>query len=893
MNAPEHGALSGSHGETDARAYTYALFLETSDTEIWLRCLERARSRVAGLPDGDELSEALAEALCIAVYTRWLGRVSGDLPAEEAADRRYDELRDTLARCSRSGPSPALRTCWGLVLGASGYPRSAARLLDQDGHTRPEHLLLVLREGDVAALTALRPLFTPPARCRFLPVVHTYGSELVKAGAVGEAQDLIAQGLGDRSDPLLLDLLGSAAERLGQWTSAYEAYRRSPWPTHRHRAAMTGAISDAMRGGTAEQRAELVLDEPTRRLMNQPGAELDQSEIPMCVAFLNACRMRPVDNWVVERELGELSFRRRLYAEADLHFRRALRSAPDEARFAVASLRFTNLTWLTDSGIPGATSMVPEAYSAGREALDLNPETSETAAIRTWIAQETGNHALIQEALDTWDPYWRAEAHDVTGHRGPAVDGWLESLGAEYNHRSVGRLVEYVSRAGFTRTALHLAELVLDESGADFFALWETARTLQDMAPERPEIGAGQALDDLQDSYRQRLGELSRFEFKNTIRLYRLIARTGRHHAQAEELLLQAARQAEGVSELLSVAILRRNAKTPQSREEGLRCLERALGEARDRLEWLEVARELFEHGRIRSARAVLAIERVLLPTTVLTPVEVIVTLQCGSWLTAAECEELALRGAGLLNLDHRSGRLSEFGGVFGERLIATIELFDRSLAQRVTRVLDPPLRAPAVYADLGYSPDSAQGYTTDWPTDYVRSAFTPDSFGGRLDVCATLWRWLHEELEDAHSVMPSLGEEQTPLSRVDERGDSPRTIELCDLWRARLTASDDEFAQASAGLEAFFDRERTLMEWWESARRRKSEPPLRRALRCAEELRRCLGDLLGPEETHHAHPVLRTFFGHIALEAGELRDEVAERTRRIEGELVGAHGDV
>lgn len=157
MNAPEHGALSGSHGETDARAYTYALFLETSDTEIWLRCLERARSRVAGLPDGDELSEALAEALCIAVYTRWLGRVSGDLPAEETADRRYDELRDTLARCSRSGPSPALRTCWGLVLGASGYPRSAARLLDQDGHTRPEHLLLVLREGDVAALTALRP----------------------------------------------------------------------------------------------------------------------------------------------------------------------------------------------------------------------------------------------------------------------------------------------------------------------------------------------------------------------------------------------------------------------------------------------------------------------------------------------------------------------------------------------------------------------------------------------------------------------------------------------------------------------------------------------------------------------------------------------------------------
>jgi hypothetical protein len=881
---------------TDGIEDAYARFLGSADVGTWERCMDQAVAAVTALPEDDERAGALAKALCITMYLQWLGRVSGDAPRTELARKRFRELRDEVCRCGAAAPEG--QVCWGLLLAAGGFRKHAATFLDRDGHIPPEHALWLFERSDVKALAALRRLVAEAGRTPFPPLTLEYGLALVGVGEIREARTLAEAGVWDTAEPFRLEILASASERLGEWAAAYAAYRSSSWPIHRYRAAMVGAIS-----GHPEAVDDLELDEPMRQYLSQLDGDLDQAGIARCSAFLNACLWHPVDDWRVQLELGTLSFRRRQYAEANLHLIRAARSAPPGARFAIAQLRFFDLTWLTTDELPLPLDMQPEALAAGQEALSHGGAADDTSVIRAWMARMTGDLALIPESIDNWEPSDRADAYLAIGDTGRAVDCLLESLESRYNHRSVQQLIRLLRPAGFEQAASYLADLVLRESADDFLGLWETALTLRNLVPASGEAGARDGLEQWQDRFRARLIELSQFEFMNSLRSYHL-ARLTNHQDLAEEMLQRAARQAEGVSELLTIAVLRRiirAARPVRSDQDGLWCLMRARSLARDRLERLQIARELFYYGFSSEARAILSEEGTFRADTRLSHSEMVVVLQCGPGLTEEERASLAHRAAVRLNKDRRSGALGKYPATYASRLLAAVRAVDEPLYAAIAESLDPAL------LNANFGTVWPGRLDDDWPTvrgriDEAAADASDDarprldewlgvtggapSFGLRFMVTSHLRTQLGALIDEARRVLPTLPAERVPIAKSADRGDGVRTIQLCDLWRMRLTAPPAEADRSAARLREFFDAEQQMLDEWEAGRRSASMPTLSRVVRVGQALEESLTRLIGPDQRAHCHPVLRALFEKLDADTRSLRAEAAEQVGSALGEL-------
>lgn len=881
----------------------YRQFLATADVAGWRSCLDAVAAAVFESGDSEDGNDRLAEAITISAYVVWLGTTSGDLDCEEVGRQRHDELRAELDRRSHGPLSPRLEYCWGIELAWTGYGAMARERLEGNGRLSPEHLLMVLPAREVRQVKELRPLFTGAETCRFLPAVHDYGAALVGVGAVYEARDLVTSGEWDPDDPLLLDVLGTTHERLGQWSEAVDAYRNSTWPIHRFRAAMIGAISDA--GTQASDGLEL--DEPTRRVIAAFGNELDQAELTRCIGFLNACMWNPVDDWVVERELASLSFRRRRFAEAELHLSRSLRAAPKGATFPLAHLRFINLTWLTDgfgSGedVGAQIDMTPEAIEAGYAAITCADPTDETADIRTWVAGVANDLSLIPSSLDEWAPYDRAEAYETIGDTSQLIDPSIEALETSYDHRVVKRLMRVFGDAGLQSAAAYLAELVLRESYDDFFALWETAElVVTSVAYDETEPDRGLTLID---RFARRLRELSEFEFKNTVRSYGFFRRAGRSDI-AEEMLVDATRLAEGVSELLAVAVLRRKAggaRIGRVDQEGLACLTRAMAEARDRVERLQVARELFFFGRIREGRSIVEAEGVVGGDGRLSPVEYVAALQCAAWLSGDERADLAHAAASQLDFEYRSGTLGGHPVHFADRLVATISAVDPRLAAEIQGALAPPLREESPAREW---PGAKEG---DWPSvsgriddlltaddDAALAAIVEDSslrLGLLLAVVDRFRRLLDALIDEARTVRPTVPPENTPISKYDPRLDGPRTIELCDLWRARL-ADPERTDEPTVALEEFYAQEAEIEGLWEDERRVAGGDTARRIARVLDLLEAALGWLAAAANPEHVNPVIAGMFRCILTDSETLLGEVAERRARTQLDLAPvADGD-
>jgi tetratricopeptide (TPR) repeat protein len=737
-----------------------------------------------------------------------------------------------------------------------------------------------------------------PGRAPFPPLVLEYGSALVNIGEVREARALAETSGRDAADPFMLEILASASERLGEWGTSYTAYRRSSWPIHRYRAAMVGAIS-----GRPAAAVDLEMDEPTRQYLSELDGDVDQTEIARCTAFLNACLWHPVDDWRVELELGKLSFRRRQYAEADLHLLRAAGSAPEGARFAIAKLRFVNLTWLTGGELHQSLHMEPEALTVGQEALSRGNDADDTSVIRTWMARQTGDLTLIPASVDDWDPFEQADAYMAVEDPGRAIDCFLKSLESRYYHRSAVELIRLLFPAGLEQAVSYLAELVFSESADEYLGLWETALVLYQLAPSTGEADDRGGLERWHNRFRDRLIELSQFEFMNSIRSYHL-ALQHNHQDLAEELLQRAARQAEGVSELLAVAILRRmnrSARPTRSDQEGLQCLMRAQPLARDRLERLQIARELFYYGGGAEARAILSEEGALQPGTPLSHMEMAVVLQCGPWLSEEERAGLARRAAARLGQDRRSGALGAYPATYASRLLNAVPDVDAPLSQAIRQHLDPAF-LPSYYGAAwpGRTDDNWPAIRdrideaivdsdTDAPADldaWPGLTGVPSSFGLRVMVTAHLRSRLETLIDEARQVLPTIPAEQIPIAKSADGGDGIRTIQLCDLWRLRLTSPPSGADRSAARLRQFFDTEQKLLDEWEERRRSASGPILRQVVRVGQALEESLTALVGPEQRAHRHPVLSALFDQIELDVRSLRAETAEQVRSARREL-------
>jgi tetratricopeptide (TPR) repeat protein len=880
------------------QADPYSSFLDSASVESWRECLGLAvqRTEVAGETEGG--ARPLAEALCISVYLRWLAASSGDDEARREANRQLDALL-TLLRARTPDPSDdARRLCWTIALSAGGFRGRAKQFLEGNELAGAEHRLLVSTGSGVRELETLRALVVGVPHV-FLPAVSEYGTLLVRSGFVHEARAVVDESGFEPSEPLLVDVLASASERLGEWSRAYVEYSQSPWPEHRYRAAIVGTIAR----GRTEDLSSIQFDKPMRDQLGRFRGELDQTDLNTSIAFLNACSSGAVEDWLVEFELGTIAFRRRRYLEANLHLGQALRYAPPEVRLPVAELRFTNLTWLSGRAPYLALDLLPEALAVGAEALALTEDESRGAAIRTWLADNTNDLALIPPTIDEWGAFDRGEAYRLIGEPDRAIDCWLESLADSYYHRSVTALAQELARAGFRRTVSVLADIVMQESSDDFFALWETARTLGTLTGTQPE-SEDEESDHPLNAFVDRIVDLTHFDFKNSIRAYELMVDIGRLD-RAEELLLRATRQADGVSELVAVSVVRRRADDPlgvPDDEEALGCLARALDESRDRLERLEIAREFFHRRRERDARRILVEERIFDPQEPLSHVEMTAALQCGPWLTAAERSDLARRAVDHLGADQASGLLGTYGHFYVERLLATLNEYDQELHRRVQAEIDTAIR-PQPSTEWSGEGAGAWNAIRDRLTDYEDdqpsvATLTADeeeeppettldagesdaSFGRRLMIILALRERLAELLGMAADTRPSVAPDETPLYESDDVGAGARTIELCDLWRARVVASSGpDVKTADLHLRAFFAGEQELLERWERSIVVAREPILRRIARVGELLLSHLEQPEFGEELVGGHPVLRDVASAIALDLEAL---AAEAGRELE----------
>jgi hypothetical protein len=543
--------------------------------------------------------------------------------------------------------------------------------------------------------------------------------------------------------------------------------------------------------------------------------------------------------------------------------------------------------------------MTPEAIQAGYDAISCADATDDTTDIRTWVARD--DPALIPRSLENWTPYDRSQAYETVGDMSRSIDASIESLDTVYNHRVVNSLISVLSPVGFQATTAHLAELVLRESHDDFFALWETATAVSPSDPDDQEGADWEPM--LIDRFAPRLRELSELEFKNTVRSYGLFHSAGLSD-MAEEMLVGATRLAEGVSELLSVAVLRRKAggaRMGRVDQEGRRCLTEAMAEARDRIERLEIARELFHYGRIRDGRSILESEGVLSGGRSLLPIEYIAALQCARWLAADERADLAHGAAAQLNFEYRSGALGNRPANFGQRLVATIATADRGLAGQIRNELATPLVAEPPRSGWSGATDNA------WPAvsdrigellaegDYaalaaiVEESSRSTSFGLRLMLVNRLRRRLDRLIEAAHAVRPSVPPEETPIAQ-DPGFDGSRTILLCDLWRARL--SDPERPEESAAaLAGFFAAEAEIESRWEDRRRLAGTETWQSISHVLDLLDAALQRLLTPGDREHGNPIIADIFRAVATDVSKLLEELADHRHHAQLELAPVAG--
>jgi hypothetical protein len=892
----------------------YARFLATADVAVWSECLDELAARAAAADD-EQLAEVLGQGLCVAHYLRWLARVSGELAVATRADEHLGELRGRVVAAG-ARESDGWRRCWALVLVCDRYLVHAHVLVGESGITTPEHAVLLVSGDDIARLAGLRRLVrgTPPTT--FLPAVFDYTQALVNIGEVTEAQHLLATGGWDDDGPLLIELRANIHERLGQWPAAFAAYCRSPWPAHRYRAAVVGTIT-----GQWSEMAALEFDEPMRRVLFDLDDELDQAGLNRSVAFLNACLWRPVESWMLELELGKLCFRRRQFAEGDVHLSRALLAAPRAARQPIADLRFTNITWLTGADRRSTLNLLPEALTAGDAAVRLGGDDDTTSSVRTWMADNTGNLSLIPASVAGWSAYDRVAAFDALDQPALAIDAAIEAVETCYHHRAVGRLIRSLHAAGLVRAVVRLAEIVLSESETSFFALWETCQTLHgllglegvtiddpavDPALEPADAPSADASDDsaaagddadaalqhLVSRCHERLAELSQFDFMNAMRASQ-VAREAGDEDLAEELLLRAAKQAEGVSELMAVALERRTGshRSVHSDQEALACLARARTGARDRLERLEIARELLAYGAIRDGQAILAAEGVLSAHTPLSHSEITVALQCAQSFADDDSRALARRAARRLAQDAAAGILGPYPQAYADRLIETVERHVPSVADQVREILGPELLKSMPTEP--WAGESVDGWSAmKERIDALLSPPTedePGDMGAQLDeLCATasfglrllLVTRLREKLAGLHQeirgVTPTLPAAQVPVRHWYDAIEGERVIMLCYLWRSRILGADD--AAETADLDEFFAHEQRLADAWEQLRREQAAPVLHGIALAADALRHALTKLLDADQRDTAHPILRALFTEIQRDVDWLTAEIADQ---------------
>jgi hypothetical protein len=850
------------------------------------------------LDDAGAGIESVVEGLCVSIYTQWLGRQSGDSALQERGKEAYTHFTRELEKLS-PGSAESTNLGWGIVLAFAGYSQAARPLLDDAADRRAEVALLVMPDDPAERATVLRP-FVHASATVFAPALHFYCNALIDLGSIREATKLLNESGLPLSDPLLCGLIGKMCELRAQWSDALKAYSpseaveagtRSSWPAYRYRAALCRTISE----GRRDAAGSALDDDLLAKELPQFESEIDQAEIARSAAFINASLLNPTDDWMVRFELGKLSFRRRRYAEADTHLRAALALAPEWCRYPIAELRFTNLTWLTGSSHARDLDMTPEALESSFAALRVSPDAQASAAVRVWTADHTLDRTLLPGEIGDWDPSLQEQAYAIAGNEPEALRCALDAMIAASGHRVLLRLIRRFDSDRFERSADYLLDLGIRESWTSFFALWELADFLCKTRARLSESSNGFArVSQLLVELARRLFELSEFEFQNLIRAYDLFSEMNWQDA-AEEVLRRAGRLAEGAAENLAIAVARRKAAgfdPARAGPHGLECLLRAESESRDRLERLQIARELFYYGRAQQARRILDAEGVFSPLAVLQPIEYIVALQCKPWLTHDEHVELAGRACRDLANDFAAGAIERYRDLYKSRLekVGRIELDSLPVKGR-----DGSAAASPLYDNPWNRWQTKLKAASNGGVDELKAALDECLDGPSIfAVQFSIWSWVlarwEQALQDASTVPPERKPLEIPISKNPSLDEDGRAIQISDLWRNYLSdAVPAARAKARVQIGAFYAEESRLLQDWEVLRRKAAAPLLDRALAYGQFAVRFLPTLVSSVERNQAHPLLRGLFECVAADCEALARSIEKRLQALEAELADA----
>jgi hypothetical protein len=865
----------------------YRRFLRTTDLSVWRQCLAPFEAQLRD-PHADVRD--LARGALVATYVLWLGAQSGDddaLSQARAALRRFQE-RIGRAVVDEAPPEAGWATAIGLA--SSGYHRTAEDILSRCGELSPDVALLITPTDSARLTSRLRDMALQTGRDAFPLTFYFYCDALLQFGRIGEVSRLVRDYRKDTSDPIVADLVGKLHERGGRWQEALEIYARSPWPIHRLRAAVCRVIGGAVGAAVRATYAELE-GRAMRQALAPFETEVDQLELARSSAFVNACRWNAVEGWLIEFELGKLAFRRRRYWEADEHLSGAEASCPPDALFAVRSLRFSNLTWLSGSSSGSKAAMLPEALESGVAALEAADEHDDDSFIRVWIARELNETRPLRSVLAGADWFAVAQAHRLNQDELSEISALLSCVAFQYVPRAMYRLIEWFSDARFYRTADHLTGLVLKESADDFFALWELGSCLLSLRAivDTQTVGYERLTARIR-TVSARLQELSQFDFQHLIRAFEFFADQERDDI-AELILTRASTLAEGAEEHLAVAAARRSGDrfgAGEGFQQGLACLVRAEREARHSIDRLQVAREYFHYGQIQRGRAILEREGLFNPSGTRRDIEYIVALECGRWLEPAEFQAIARHAVSTAARNLREGVRRRFDHLFLHRLLTTISEVDRGFAEHLRS--DEGLHFVSIRRPVDAADQTEDGAPNEWAGLLADTRRLPKSRASRRVLVArlgalidrhgaagyVLWSVLLSDLNQLQgSGYPSLPAqidlESFPLCKNPQLN-SPRAVEIHRLWRQLVTAATDaEREEARQRIRVFHEVEQERLSNWQRGQWRDARPVLRKGASSCRTAEHLLSTVIerAPYQRHES-AILRELHEHLSADAAD-----------------------
>lgn len=857
------------------RRDAYKSFLSSTDLGTWEASLDQYADLV-DLSDAAESGElkTLGEAICIAIYALWLAGLRGDRDAQTRLQDKHAGLVAATRHCRRHAGTPEARLALAAAAASGGYDAVAISQFAADD-TPVELAVLMMPDTPEKRAALLKPKLAATTAPAFLPAVYFLAHALLDLGYLDECRreiDAVAES--DKDNALMLDLAAKLAELNGDWAAAKGIYAASDWATHRYRRFVCDVILSAERGAAMPSDA---LDEAVIEGMSLVSAEIEQAEVARSTQFVNACRWHDFDNWLVNFELGALSFRRRRYSEADGFLRAAAAAAPPRLCFPINNLRFVNLTWLTGNRLLRDVPVEPDMLECGLAALDADGPEDKKAQIRTFIAVTTEDRSVLDPVFETNDTFEIAESYDYLGDTPRAIEHYGRVINEGYTPRAIVWLARFFYRAQFRHTAAYLVGLVVDESWDDFAVLWELARSLSALQQD------GGTLDDMQSAHLERLverlHELCMNEFQHIIRAIEFYLEHGRAD-MAARLLRRADRLAESAEEQLQLARARYVISRGELDMLGIENLMRAKAESGDRLVRLQIAREFARYGQVQQAREILEEDGVLSGERPLHHIEFIVALQCGQpCLTAEEIRTIGDAANRALGEALNTGEIKRYGHYFVQRLAHQAQGFDVIAATEVDAIERETLKSKwiTLKSDLEKTRE-------DPNLEAERRLLTKNvmqladlSIHVKYALWENVFRHFEQQLETVKRIRPDIDDIETPLTRSRLLLSGARAREISALWK-------DYFNPERAGrsgnhleaLERFSERETELVENWERARREAMAQPLERLAFRSQMLRALLASIRDDERRSDAWPPWLVLDEHIERDIESLDEELS-----------------